>query len=164
MLAKTYANAKRMDEEAYSRKIIHSIDVTDNPDKPFRLKDNPILESVSRSLYGDGVIMSKVSIPDPLNEEEFNLFYPIEEKIIALQDIFYDLHKDIPFGLYKLDDITIASLNDRSNVYNSYVDTEKVLKAGLIVKGMVLLNQGYLLPDYIEKVIENYNAMKLLEG
>ena len=164
MLVKTYAYAKQMNEEAYSKKIIHSIDATDNPNKAPILKDNPILESVSRSMYAEGVKMSKVSFPDPLNEEEFNIFYPIEEKIIALQDIFYDLHKDIPFGLYKLDDVIVASLNEHSNVYNSYVDIEKVLKAGLIVKAMILLNQGKELPDYIEKVIENYNAMKLLES
>lgn len=162
MLVKAYAYAKQMNEEAYSRKIIHSID--DTLSKALMLKDNPILESVSRSMYAEGIKMSKVTHPDPLNEEEFNLFYPVEEKIIVLQDIFYDLHKDIPFGLYKLDDVIVASLNEHSNVYNSYVDIKRVLKAGLIVKGMVLLNQGYSLPDYIEKVIENYSAMKLLEG
>jgi hypothetical protein len=162
MLVKAYAYTEQMNEEAYSRKIIHSIDYTLN--KALMLKDNPILESVSHSMYAEGIKMSKVTYPDPLNEEEFNLFYPVEEKIIVLQDIFYDLHKDIPFGLYKLDDIIVASINEHSNVYNSYVDIEKVLKAGLIVKGMVLLNQGYSLPSHIEKVIENYSAMKLLEG
>lgn len=162
MLVKAYAYTKQMNEEAYSRKIIHSID--DILSKALMLKDNPILESVSRSMYAEGIKMSKVIHPDPLNEEEFNLFYPVEEKIIVLQDIFYDLHKDIPFGLYKLDDVIVASLNEHSNVYNSYVDIEKVLKAGLIVKGMILLNQGEELPAYIDKIIDDYNAMKLLEG
>lgn len=162
MLVKTYAYTKQMNEEAYSRKIIYSID--DILSKALMLKDNPILESVSHSMYAKGINMSKVTHPDPLNEEEFNLFYPVEEKIIVLQDIFYDLHKDIPFGLYKLDDVIVASLNEHSNVYNSYVDIEKVLKAGLIVKGMILLNQGEELPAYIDKIIDDYNAMKLLEG
>lgn len=92
------------------------------------------------------------------------MYHSVEDKIITLQDIFYDLHEDIPYGLYKLDDIIVSSINDKVGSLNVTIDIQLVLKAGLMVKGMVLLNQGKELPDYIEKVIENYNAMRLLES
>lgn len=164
MLVKTYAYSRCMNAETEEKKIIYSIDPVIHTSKAPILRDNPILDSVSRSMYGKEVHISKVHFPDALNEEEFNLYHSVEDKIITLQDIFYDLHKDIPYGLYKIDDITIASMNDMLGVGNTTVDVQILLKAGLMVRGMVLLNQGYSLPDYIEKVIENYNAMKLLES
>lgn len=164
MLVKTYAYSRHLNVETEEKKIIYSIDPATHSSKAPILKDNPILDSVSRSMYGKEVHMSKIYFPDALNEEEFNLYHSVEDKIITLQDIFYDLHKNIPYGLYKIDDITVSSINDAALPTNSYIDVQVLLKAGLIVKGMVLLNQGKELPDYIEKVIENYNAMKLLES
>lgn len=164
MLVKTYAYSRHLNAEIKEKKIIYSIDPVTHSSKAPILRDNPILDSVSRSMYGKQVHLSKIHFPDALNEEEFNLYHSIEDKIITLQDIFYDLHKNIPYNLYKIDDIIVSSINDMVGINDTTVDVQILLKAGLIVKGMVLLNQGKELPDYIEKVIENYNAMKLLEN
>lgn len=164
MLVKTYGYSLHLNAETTKKKIIYSIDPEIHSSRAPILKDNPILDSVSRSIYGKQVHLSKIHFPDALNEEEFNLYHSVEDKIITLQDIFYDLHEDIPYGLYKLDDIIVSSINDKVGSLNVTIDIQLVLKAGLMVKGMVLLNQGKELPDYIEKVIENYNARRLLES
>lgn len=163
MLVKTYAYTMSWDIETEKR-IIYSFEPSEHPSKAPILRDNPILDSVSRSMYGKEVHINKVHFPDALNEEEFNLYHSVEDKIITLQDIFYDLHEDIPYGLYKLDDIIVSSINDKISSLNVIIDIQTVLKAGLMVKGMVFLNQGEELPAYIDKIIDDYNAMKLLEG
>lgn len=161
MLVKTYACGSSAIQE---KPIIWYVNPDESKFGYIRLSDVPILESVSHTLYGTDVYLNAIKYPDTLSEEEFNKYAPIEQKLKTLQEIFDDIHTKIPYGKYQIDDVILKSLFSLHPHEKDAIDIQEILKAGLIVKAMVLLNQGEELPSYIDKIIDDYNAMKLLEG
>lgn len=162
MLVKTYACGSSAIKE---KPIIWYVDPDESKFGYIRLSDVPILESVSHTMYGANVYLNAIRYPDTLSEEEFNKYAPIEQKLKALQEIFDDIHTKVPYGKYQIDDVILKGLFSQGGSYEkNAIDIQEILKAGLMVKAMVLLNQGEELPAYIDKIIDDYNVMKLLEG
>lgn len=161
MLVKTYACGSSVINE---KPIIWYIDPEVTPFGYIRLSDVPILESVSYSMYGKEVYLHSVRQPDNLSEEQFNKYAPIEQKLKTIQEIFNNIHVKIPYDMYKMDDVTLKALFSLGKHEKEAVNIQEILKAGLMVKAMVLLNQGEELPAYIEKIIDDYDAMELLKG
>lgn len=161
MLVKTYACGSSVINE---KPIIWYVDPEVTPFGYIRLTDIPILESVSYTMYGKEAYLHTIRQPDNLTEEQFNKYAPIEQKLKTIQEIFSNIHVKIPYGMYKMDDVILKALLSLGNHEKEAVDIQEILKAGLMVKAMVLLNQGEELPAYIEKIIDEYSAMKLMEG
>jgi len=161
MLVKTYA----WDNSAIHEKpIIWYVDPNKSKFGYIRLSDVPILESVSHTMYGEDVYLNAIKYPDTLSEKEFNKYAPIEQKLKTLQEIFDDIHAKIPYGTYQIDDVILKGLFYLHSHEENAIDIQEILKAGLMVKAMVILNQGEELPAYTDKIIDDYNAMKLLEN
>lgn len=161
MLVKTYACGSSAINE---KPIIWYVDPDESKFGYIRLSDVPILESVSHTMYGADVYLNAIRYPDTLSEEEFNKYATIEQKLKTLQEIFNGIHSNIPYGTYQIDDVILKGLFSLHSHVENAIDIQEILKAGLMVKAMVLLNQGEELPAYIDKIIDDYNAMKLLEG
>ena len=161
MLVKTYACGS---SAIHEKPIIWYVHPDESQFGYIRLSDVPILESVSHTMYDADVYLNAIKYPDTLSEGEFNKYAPIEQKLKALQEIFDDIHTKIPYGKYQIDDVILKGLFSLGSHERDAIDIQEILKAGLIVKAMVLLNQGEELPAYIDKIIDDYNALKLLEG
>lgn len=161
MLVKTYACGSSAINE---KPIIWYVNPDESKFGYIRLSDVPILESVSHTMYGADVYLYNIRHPDTLSEKEFNKYAPIEQKLKTLQEIFDDIHTKVPYGKYQIDDVILKGLFSLHSHEENAIDIQEILKAGLMVKAMVLLNQGEELPAYIDKIIDDYNAMKLLEG
>lgn len=161
MLVKTYACGS---STIHEKPIIWYVNPDESKFGYIRLSDVPILESVSHTMYGADVYLNAIKYPDTLSEEEFNKYAPIEEKLKTLQEIFDNIHTKVPYGTYQIDDVILKGLFSLDSYETDAIDIQEILKAGLMVKAMVLLNQGEELPAYIDKIIDDYNAMKLLEG
>lgn len=161
MLVKTYACGSTSIDE---KPIIWYVNTEESRPGYIRLSDVPILESVSHTMYGADVYLNAIKYPDNLTEEQFIKYEPIEQKLKTIQKIFDDIHVKIPFGKYQMDDVILRGLFSLGKHEKEAIDIQEILKAGLMVKAMVLLNQGEELPAYIEKIIDDYNAMELLKG
>lgn len=161
MLVKTYACGSTSIDE---KPIIWYVNTEESRPGYIRLSDVPILESVSHTMYGADVYLNAIRYPDNLTEEQFIKYEPIEQKLKTIQEIFDDIHVKIPYGMYKMDDVILKALFSLGKHEKEAVDIQEILKAGLMVKAMVLLNQGEELPAYIEKIIDDYDAMELLKG